>query len=320
MTPDVKEKLTLITEALKLGEEFETLAEKYSEDPASKKNNGKLEPFAPNRHPGDFVKTSLALEKEQVSAPFSSMIGWHIVKLNELTFPETKPEDEKYTLTTKIQRDSRSTISVESLVEKLKKEYRFSDKGKDPFFKLLIKNLNNENTMPSETDLLAISGIAKLKPIFIFANQTITAQNFIKYLGRFSGVDLKQQPKTFLNLHYENFVKEKIIAYEFENLENKYPEFKELLNEYKYGMILFEMNNERVWSEAIKDTAGLENYYEEFMFNYLDDENNPKPFSQIRSAVLTDYQNKLESEWLNRLKEKYPVWINEELFQYLLKK
>jgi peptidyl-prolyl cis-trans isomerase SurA len=242
------------------------------------------------------------------------------VKLHNLDVPEFKPEDQKHTLTSKIQRDTRSNLSVESFIEKLKKEYRFSDKGKDALFKLLIKNLSDKKTLPTETELLTLPGVCKLKPVTTYANQTITPQDFIKYLGRFFDVDLKQPLHTFLDLHYQNFIKENIVTYEFDNLENKYPEFKELMNEYKYGMILFEMNNERVWSEALKDTLGMENYYEEMKFNYLDDTGVPKPLSEVRSIVLTDFQNKLEIDWLNLLRKKYPIWINEELFTSLLKK
>jgi len=320
ISPAVKDKLELIENAIKEGTDFEELAAQYTEDPASKKNNGNVDPFQPNRRPGDFVKVCLSLEKNQISEPFSSIVGWHIVKLHNLEMPEFKPEEQKYTLTTKIQRDTRSNLSVEAFIEKLKKEYRFSDKGKDAMFKLLMKNLSDKKTLPTETELLALQGVSKLKPVATYANQTITSQDFIKYLGRFFDVDLKQPVNTFLDLHYQNFIKENIITYEFENLENKYPEFKELMNEYKYGMILFEMNNERVWSEALKDTVGLENYYEEMKSNYLDDKGVPKPLAEVRPIVLTDFQNKLENDWLNLLRKKYPVWINEELFKSLLKK
>jgi hypothetical protein len=47
----------------------------------------------------------------------------------------------------------------------------------------------------------------------------------------------------------------------------------------------------------------------------MNDEGNPLPFSAVRSTALTDYQNELEKEWLDRVKERYPVWINEDLFK-----
>ncbi|MCL2485967.1 MAG: peptidylprolyl isomerase [Endomicrobia bacterium] len=319
ISPQVQEKLTLIEQALKDGEDFAALAEKYTEDPMSKEKGGRLEAFPPNRRPGDFVKQVLALKENQISPPFPSVIGWHIIKLHELVAPEIKDEEMRYTVVTKIQRDSRSTKSVESLLEKLKKEYNFSDKGKSAAFNLLLKKLNTETTMPPAADLLALSGIKKLKPMATFANQTITIQDFIHYLDRFNGKELNKQVETFLNTHFENFIKDIMLKYEYDNLENKYPEYKELIREYHHGMILFEMNNERVWSESLKDSVALELFYEKIKFSHLDAEGNPKPLLEIRSAVLTEYQDELEREWLSALRERYPVWINEELFQTILK-
>ena len=318
MSPKVKEKLILIEEALQIGEDFAELAEKYTEDPMSKEKGGRIEPFAPNRRPGDYVKQALSLKEEQISGPFPSVIGWHIIKLNELVAPETKDEEMRYTMVTKIQRDSRSIKSVESLLEKLKKEYHFANKGKTAAFNLLLKKLNTETTMPPATDLLAIAGIGKLKPITTFADQVITIQDFVHYLDRFQGKELNKQAETFLNTQYEIFIKEFMLKYEFDNLENKYPEHKELLREYHHGMILFEMNNEKIWSESLKDSVKLETFYEKIKFNYLDPEGNPKPLLEIRSAVLTEYQDELEREWLNALRQRYPVWINEELFKSIL--
>ena len=315
----VKEKLTLIEEALQNGEDFATVAGKYTEDPTSKDKGGKLDPLAPNRRPGDFIKQCISLEKDQISNSFPSVIGWHIVKLHELILSETKDDELRYTMVTKVQRDSRSSKSVESLIEKLKKEYKYSDKGKNEAFNLLIKKLNTEKNIPAATDLLAITGIEKLKPMAIYANQSVTIQDFIHYLVLFQEIELPQELKSFLDTHFENFINENLLKYEFDNLENKYPEYKDLINEYHQGMILFEMNNEKVWSESLKDSINIELFYEKVKDHYLDNDGNPKPLLEIRSAVLTEYQNELETEWLNGLREKYPVWINEELFDYILK-
>ena len=319
ISPNVQEKLTLIEDALKNGEDFALLAEKYTEDPVSKVNGGKIEPFFPNRRPGDYIIQCVTLEKNQISKPFSSVIGWHIIKLNELTMYEVKDDDLKYSMITKVQRDTRSSKSVESLIEKLKKEYRYSEKGKSDAINVLLKNLSPETKMPPTTELLAIAGLDKLKPVANYANKSVPVQDFIKYLERFQDIDLKEG-KAFLNSQFDNFIKEEMLNYEFDNLENKYPEYKKLIEEYHQGMILFEMNNEKVWSESLKDSVKIEEFYEKIKNNYLDADGNPKSLHDIRSAVITEYQNTLENDWLNQLKKRYPVWINEELFESILKK
>jgi len=319
MSSNVKEKLEFIEEAFKNEEKFESIAEKYTDDPLSKQKGGKLEPFAPNRRPGDFIKQCISIENGQITKPFPSVIGWHIIKLNELIVPEVKDEDLRHNITNKIQRDQRSAKSVESLIEKLKKEYKYSDKGKNDALNFILTKLEKEVIMPSSEDLLAMGGVDKLKPVATFANQTVTIKEFIHFLNRFKGDNLNNQAKSLLNAHFNNFIKDVILKYELENLANKYPEYNELVLEYHHGMILFEMTNEKIWNVSLKDSVKIDEYYERMKFDHLDSNGNPKQFADIRSIVLTEYQSDLEKKWIEEIKERYPIWINEELFDLILK-
>jgi peptidyl-prolyl cis-trans isomerase SurA len=64
-------------------------------------------------------------------------------------------------------------------------------------------------------------------------------------------------------------LKEKVFAYEDSVLEDKYPEFKTLVQEYHDGILLFSLMEEQVWNKAVEDTTGLNEYYERNKDNYM---------------------------------------------------
>ncbi|MEO9099772.1 MAG: peptidylprolyl isomerase [Ginsengibacter sp.] len=48
--------------------------------------------------------------------------------------------------------------------------------------------------------------------------------------------------------------------------------------------------------------------------------NQQRNFEDARGLVINDYQNYLEEKWVDQLKKKYPVTINEKIFQSLVKR
>ena len=60
-----------------------------------------------------------------------------------------------------------------------------------------------------------------------------------------------------------NLMKKICLKYEVSQLSNKYPDYKILLNEYKEGILLFNISNDKIWSKANKDTIGLNLFYKE---------------------------------------------------------
>ena len=311
-----KEKLIEIERRLKAGEKFEDVAKALSDDKATKEKGGELEPFAPNRRPGNFIQGCINITPGAYSlTPISSVMGWHIIKLENIEYINTSNEGYSHIIKNKISRDQRSHKSKESLTQKLKKEYKYNDKNKKKAFKFLAKNIPaNFFSNPDTTDLSKLPGIEKLKPLFTFAGQTESVADFAKFIARFQGMEYKGDLVDFFNERFPHYVQEKILAYENSILEQKYPEFNELVTEYREGMVLFEINTIKVWNEALRDSIGIQEYYESVKDDY------GKPFNEIRAIIVSEYQNELEKRWIKELMERYPVVVNEKVFQSILKK
>ena len=313
-------RLKEIQNALASGSSFEEVVSRYSEDRTTD-NGGIQEPFAPSRRQADFVKAILALHPDEISQPIASQNGWHIIKLIE-TKPVGLDEDAIYTLRNRISRDERSHKSKDSFIAKLKREYNYNESGRAKVMKLLLKNMPAEFFQMKDAKLQDIPGLEKLKPMCTYADQQITAEEFARYFDRFKGMRLSHDEfPAFLDDRFEAYVQEKMIRYERDRLEEKYPEFRALVQEFHDGMILYEINTSKVWSQATKDSVGLEQYYEANKEKYIDPVTaEPSRLDDIRAIVITDYQEYLDNQWINELKKKYNPTINQKAFEAILKK
>lgn len=320
---DLKAKMDDLKRKYKAGITFAELAKSYSEDIATKDSGGVMLPFVPNRRPGNYVYAALHLKDGEISEPIPSSIGWHILKLDSVQHGVFNDET-KYNLKSRLQHDARARKGKESLVKKLKVEYNFNEDGKDAAMKFFKKNLPESYFQSTTIAIDSLKGIEKLKPMCTFADQAVTAIDFARYISRFQGMHLKSNVIDFLENTYPKFITETILRYESAHLIDKYPEHKALVNEFHDGMLLYEINSEKVWNAAIKDSVGLENFYESIKTEYPVDTPNDsiqyKPLSEIRALVVSRYQDFLEDQWLKELHAKYPVSVDEKLFQSLLKK
>ena len=166
-------------------------------------------------------------------------------------------ESMKVELKNKIQRDTRSEKTKNSFVTKLKKEYGF----------VLIRE--NLEALKDQIDTSLLAGrwsadkVAGMKAdLFSFADKAYTQEDFAKYLQANQRRKEIMEVNAFVEAKVERMITDELVEYERSQLSVKYPEFKALLKEYRDGILLFEITDQKVWSKAIDDTTGLKNFYE----------------------------------------------------------
>lgn len=318
---DAMAKCAQIKQQFQNGVSFDTLAASYSDDINTKHNGGRMEPFSPNRRPGNYTAAAISLKSGQISDPVPSSIGWHILRLDSVIYT-TVNDEFQYMIKNRLSRDSRSKKSKESLVEKLKVEYNYNEKGKAAAMKFFKKNLPDTYFQTKHVAPDSLSGIEKLKPMCTFADQALTAQDFGKYLLRFQGAQVTGPIINFLEQVYPNFVGDNILRYERTQLMTKYPEYRDVVNEVYDGLLIYEVNAKMVWNAAIQDSLGIERVYEQMKGQFAtgDSAQPYKPLSDVRAVVISQYQDQLEKEWLKELYRKYPMKLNEEVFKSILKR
>lgn len=190
-----------------------------------------------------------------------------------------------------------------------------------------------------------------------------------------------------------------------ENLEKENPEYASIINEYRDGLLIFEVMEKNVWGKAKEDTLAQQRYFENHRQDYqwkerikgaiyrtsnkddlnqvmdllkenktgdeikklLNTENvkvlvtsgtfqtganelpagyqlkvgqskifeengsftivegtellppGPMEFEEVKGRVLTDYQNLLEKEWMEQLRNKYTVEVNQKTLKKIKK-
>ena len=60
---------------------------------------------------------------------------------------------------------------------------------------------------------------------------------------------------------YDDFLDSVTIAYADTQLEKEHPDFAELVEEYRRGLLIFNYNEQMIWTKAIKDSAGFADFY-----------------------------------------------------------
>ncbi len=257
-------KIYEIYDKIKAGESFEEYAAKYSDDKASGRNGGELPPFGTGRMVPEFERVSFSLQNDgDFSEPVRTTYGWHIIKRLEL-IPVPTFEVKQNELKNQVSRDSRANLSRDSKIAQIKSDYKFKEykKNLDLFCNKLDSTLT-EGTWDGEQ----VKGMNK--PLFSLADKTYTQEDFAKYINSHQSKRTNNTPKQVAYLLYAQFVDESCYSFEEDNLENKYPEFASLMQEYRDGILLFDLTDKKVWSKAVQDTVGLKEYYENNKNNYM---------------------------------------------------
>lgn len=316
---------------IKSGElSFADAALKYSDDAASSGKGGELPPFTTGKMIPEFEEKAFALQHDgDVSVPFRTPYGWHIVERLSYT-PPPSFEEAKADLKAKIAHDSRAEITRQKFLNDLRAEYHYVDfpknlqaveraldstvfkKGtmvmdtvvrKDAGESTVVRNgltydrvitgvLRNgkminpytgqkEGVVPSPGDTVVVRDMqrgwvndlkknAKLvKPVFTADGKSYTQLDLLDYIQEKQRREAVQPFGQYVKDKFQSFVNDKLLAYEDSRLEEKYPEFRMLMKEYRDGILLFELTDKMVWSKAVKDTAGLEQYYEGHKYDFM---------------------------------------------------
>ena len=251
---------------LQQGEDFEALAKQFSEDQSSASKGGMLAPFTGGQLSSvEFENQAFALEHVgDISKPFETEYGWHIIKLYGKK-PVASFEDMKGELEEKVKRDSRSQLINESLLNNLKQQYQVSDATPDlSYFESILNDNYFIGKWVLPTDFKAQEPLIKIQ------EKQIVYEDFGQYLVK---NQRRQMPKmsieTLVVNSYHAFLENELLQYKKERLEVENQDYANIVEEYRDGLLLFDLMETEIWNAAKKDSVGLQTYYNNHKDNYF---------------------------------------------------
>lgn len=404
-----KEKIHAIYDSLLTGSNFERMVRQYSDDRGTSQKGGELPIFGLRQMVPEFEAAAFQLrEVGQISKPVRTAYGWHIIKLLE-SKPVGTYEEMKATIKNRMPKDVRAQRGQKLVMERLKKEYKvqINTSALSPFYQLIDSTIYK-----GQWNAANANGLNQV--MFTLADTIKFYQtNFANSISN-DGLRRVNKPlRLIVEEEFNRFVDNSVTQLERSRLEIKYPDFKNLLQEYHDGILLFNLTDKMVWTKAVEDTLGLEKFYETNKNNYLwgdrveatlytfnkkelqetikklavktakknldpqqqvtlflekskdttlnltvkkakfsKGENawvdasewkqgvvnsseaeglvtlvymnslvapEPKKLNEAKGLITADYQTHLEKNWLDELKKKYPVSINQEVFYSIIK-
>lgn len=302
----VKNKAFEAHDQLRAGKKWEDVCKEFSEDAGTKDNGGRLQRFGVGALASvpEFEAMAFSMDQPgEYSDPFQSAMGWHIVRL-ENKIPVQSFEELEPVLKRRIGRDERLQIGQEAELAKRKKAANLMENSDvlERLFALADTSLQKgrwnallEQPRANDTLYATASNSALVKDFY----------NFVKQKQRPSALS----PDAYAKQLYNQFVGEHLTRIEDEKLQRENPEYRNLLNEYREGILLFSIMEKEVWNRASEDSVGQRKFYEANLGRYAAGERlyarilgtpDKTVFDEIKSKI--EHGDTLKMTDLRRLK------------------
>ena len=262
---EVRKKAQDVFKLLEGGENFETLAKKYSEDRLTATSGGELPAFGTGKFSAAFEDKVLELRKDgEILAPFLSAYGYHILKrLQQIPTPSEKADASyRINLQQQIEKDARINIAKETFVKNILTKIDFKRN----------KNVNDAELFRLADTVTQQRIVGKHafnnKIIFTFLKKNYAVADWLDFIKNYklnSDVYKGETNKELL----EKYIATSATDYYRKHLAEYNMDFKYQLQEFKEGNMLFEIMERNVWNKASNDSVALQNYYKAHLKKYV---------------------------------------------------
>lgn len=235
---------------------FAEVAKMESEDPGSRQNGGQLSWFGMGEMVPEFETVAFSLKDGEISEPFATQFGYHIIMRHDHRgLPSL--DDEREAILRNMWRDDRRDMAKNAKLASYLKANKASveEKGIKKVYQTLSKDSVMDSVAYARVTAMTKVSVAKIGKQHIYASEVVSTL----------APDSNMPTAKWMSLYEErakSMLDSKATEMMMAELPDKYADYRNILNEYRDGILLFEVSNRNVWDKALSDTDGLEKYFQ----------------------------------------------------------
>lgn len=318
-----KARIDSIHQALQGGADFAELARKCSEDPQSAVRGGDLTWFGPGQLVPEFEQVMYALEKDQMSEPFLSTVGYHIVWLKDVKqlepYEELQPQIKRF-LDSRGLADRLATQAMDSIA---RERGLTAEQLLDAETERLCAQDNELKYLVQEYhDGLLLYEISKTQIWDPAAKDTVALEKYFKQNKK----KYAWKEPHFYGMPY--YAREESAVKGVQKLLKKVPEDKwttTVREAYNADSITVRMEQPKLFKKGdnafvdslvFKVKDGKAHPRKDFPYAGVVGRNlkkGPQRWSDVANQVVTDYQAQCERQYVEELRKRYKVEVYPEV-------
>ncbi len=254
-----------LLQAIRNGANFEQVARQSSDDKPSAARGGDMDTINRENRRTElpFDQAAYSLKDGQISGIVRTSFGYHIIKringVARRTFDQAKEQLKDYYKRYFFNQDKRAFLDS---LEKAQ-HFHFNSSALD----YVMAHIDSSRTSADSNWAARITDLTR--PIFQIGTSptvTWTVGALVDSLSAQAGSPLARNAiRDLINRNADNTS----LAIEARKIPTKYPEFEKIMEDYKNGIVLFDLENKRVWSKVVPDSVNERKYYEAHLANYM---------------------------------------------------
>lgn len=251
-------KATAIRDSLLAGADFAGLAMRNSEDPGSAPRGGDLGWFTRRRWILPFDEVAMAMKPGEVSGIVRTVYGYHIIKCFETRppkdFEESKQDVRQQYQQQRFQEDFKAYLAKQQAAVGFRRDEAVTAQ--------FLASLDSTRSTRDSAWASTLNPALRASPMCWVGTSPVTVDSviaMIKSRPDMTNIQLRAVP---MNAALQKINQQIVFAALADRLQKENPEFGALMSEYRDGILLYQAEQENVWSRIQPSDSALRAYYD----------------------------------------------------------